>query len=262
MTNVMYILVAVVFCHLIASAAPHFLTRRRTNGSAESGMVIFVESLRWLGVPWGMRTAAKGLQQAGFDGEFLYWQWHSSLRGWLVLPVIMDSRMLEAEARRLAEFIINCRREHPDRSIRLIGYSAGGYVMIRALELLGDDISVDSSAVIAGAFSPRRDLTVATARINGKLTICWSPGDWIILGLGTLIFGTTDRLHSPGIGMLGPRGQSPAVQTICWNPKMLLVGHLGGHFSAACSGFIRRYLAPAMGIAPDDQRLPHPNRLG
>ncbi len=250
MIYVIYILAAVAICHFIASAAPHFLTRRRTNGCPDNGIVIFVESLRWLGVPWGMRTVAKGLNQAGFDGEFLYWQWHSSLRGWLVLPVIMDSRMMEAEARRLGEFVTDCRRKHPNRPIRLIGYSAGGYVMIRALEMLGDDIQVNSSAIIAGAFSPKHDLSAAASRINGKLTVCWSPGDWILLGLGMLIFGSADRQHRPAIGMVGPRTQSPAIQTICWNPRMLRLGHMGGHFSAGCAGFVRRHLAPAIGIAP------------
>src|SRR5271170_7897276 len=70
------------------------------------GLVIFVESIRWLGHRWGMRAGRRGLRGAGFTGEFRYWKWHSAWRGWLVLPAAMDRAMLEREARRLAIFVM------------------------------------------------------------------------------------------------------------------------------------------------------------
>ncbi|MDP6046452.1 MAG: hypothetical protein QGG25_12650 [Phycisphaerae bacterium] len=236
----------------LLSVTPHFLTRRdRFGADSDHGVVIFVESIRWMGVRWGMRTAARGLRQAGFKGEFVYWKWHSLWRACLVIPALADRGMLERQARRLADHITALSREYPDRPIRLIGYSGGGFITIRALELLDGTCRVDSAAVLAGAFSPRRDLGAALRSLEGSLVIGSSLADWLIVGLGTLLFGTADRVWSPAVGMTGPLdvGQRRRVVSIRWRPAMMLWGHFGGHFSAASSAFIRRRIAAEMGIA-------------
>ena len=222
-------------------------------GDAERGLVIFVESIRWLGVRWGFSSCGRGLRQAGFGGELLYWRWHAAWRAWLVLPAIMDAGMLEAEAGRLAEFIARQRREHPDRPIWLIGYSCGGYVAVRALERLGGDVRIESAAVLAGAFSPQRDLSAAARRVRGRIVLCSSLLDWFIIGLGTLVFGTADRKHTLSAGMVGLRGHSGVAEAgrlveVKWRPALMGLGQFGGHFTAPAAGFIGRRVAPPMGI--------------
>ena len=254
MSDLLIRLIAVGFgVHFLLSLWPHLFTRRDSGGSPDGGLVLFIEPLRWLGVPWGLRSAAAGLRKAGYEGEFRYWPWHSGLRGTLVLPVLASRRLLEAEAQRLAEFIAAERRSRPDREIRVIGYSCGGYVAVRALELLDDDIRVDAVAILAGAFSPWRDLSAAAGRVRGKLAVCSSLGDWMIVGLGTLLLGPADRVHTPSIGMLGVRSRTPPANLaqIKWAPKMLLWRHWGGHFSAASETFVARRVAPALGIGGD-----------
>jgi len=219
-----------------------------------TGLVIFVESIRWLSVRWGMRSVAAGLADAGFDGEFLYWRWHAAWRGWLVLPAIMDRMMLEREARRLAAFIAGRRREHPAEPIYVIGYSCGGYVAVRALELLPDGVRVDAAATLAGAYSPRRDLAGACEHVTGKLVVCSSMCDFFIVGLGTLLCGTGDGRHvlSAGmVGLKGPAARDPRIVQVRWRPSMIRSGNLGEHFTAAARGFIRDHVAAHLGIGAE-----------
>ncbi len=236
----------------LLTVTPHFLTSRDRGGSQSGqGVVIFVESIRWLGVRWGMRTAARGLRQAGYEGEFLYWKWHSTWRACLVIPALADRGMLERESQRLADYVARCRKEHPDQPIYLVGYSCGGYITVRALELLDGACRVDAAAVLAGAFSPRRDLRGACGSVAGPLVVSSSLADWLIAGLGTLVCGTADRVWAASVGMTGPSGrtdQCPQVISIRWRPGMVAWGHFGGHFSAASSALMRCRVAGAMGI--------------
>ena len=226
--------------------------RRSRRCSDAGGLVVFVESIRWLGVRWGMSTVAAGLRKAGFRGRFLYWPWHAAWRGWLVLPALMDRALHEAEARRLAEFVTDRRKARPDWPIYLIGYSAGGFVAVRALELLADDVRVEAAALLHAAFSPWRDLRPAWAHLAGPLVVCSSLADCLIVGLGTVVFGTADGRHVPSIGMVGPRGAAaddPRVRTMPWRPSLARYVHWGGHFGASARGFIQHCVAPALGIA-------------
>ena len=249
----LYILLGLVGAHAVLSIGPHFWTRRDPGGDEDQGLVIFVESIRWLGVRWGMRTVAAGLRSAGFAGRFHYWRWHAGWRGWLVLPAIMDRKMLDRQARSLAEFITEQSRLYPDRPIHLMGCSCGGYVAVRALELLADGVRVDAAAMLAPAFAPTRDLSGACDHVKDRLLICSSICDWFIAGLGTLLCGTGDRRHVLSAGMVGiprPSGAAPRVRLIRWRPAMMADGHWGGHFGASAAGFVRRYVAPELGIRP------------
>jgi len=247
---------------LVAGLLAH-VAHRRCQGQTGPGLAIFVESIRWLGVRWGMRRAEAGLRLAGFEGELLYWRWHAGWRGWLVLPAIVDAALIERQSRKLADFIAQRRLARPHEKIFLLGYSSGGFVAIRALELLDEAPAVDGAAVLAGAFDPRRDLSRAARRVQGGLVVSSSAMDWLIVGLGTLVFGGADRRHGLSIGMLGPIGRGPStgaegrrIITVRWRPGLVRLGHLGGHFSSCASRFIAGHVAPAMGVRPCESGEP------
>jgi hypothetical protein len=163
-----------------------------------------------------------------------------------VLPAIMDQAMLEREAKRLADFLAGCAGGGP---VYLMGYSCGGYVATRALEVLSPDVRIDGVALLAPAVDPRRDLAPAASRVRGRFVVSRSLGDWFIVGLGTLLFGTGDRRHAPSLGMVGPRRPVPPnVVDLPWRLGMVPLGNLGGHFSAAAPAYIARRVAPAMGV--------------
>ena len=231
------------------SALGRLRLRADGGGQADRGVMIFVESIRWLGVRWGLRSVTAGFRRAGFQGECLYWSWHDSWRGWLVLPAIMDRPMLERQARRLAAFIVRRRRERPAAAIYLVGYSCGGYVAARALELLPEGVTVDGAGLLAAAMDPKRDLGEAKSHVAGRLVVVSSVLDWLIAGLGTCLFGTGDRRHTPSVGMVGRRGPAGETVEIRWRPSLIRMGYLGGHFSVAAAPFIQRRLAAA--ILPD-----------
>ncbi len=228
-----------------------FFSHPDERGNPEKGLLIFVESIRWLSIPWGKHSTVIGLRKAGFLGEFRYWRWHSAWRAWLVLPAIMDSRLLERQAQCLADEIREERRANPQRPIRLMGYSCGGYVATRALELLPTDVQVESVAILVGAISPWRDLRPACNHVRGAMVIssCWL--DCVIVGLGTLLFGTADRVHTVSQGMVGHHGpEGKNVVHLHWQWSMILLGNVGGHFAAAATDYITQLVAPMMGILP------------
>lgn len=211
-------------------------------------VVLFVESIRWLGVRWGLRTCQAGLRKAGFAGQFVDWAWHGTVRALLVLPVMLDRRETERQAHRLARHVASLRRESPGRSVRLIGYSAGGYVALRALELLEPGVDIDSAALLAAAVDPRRDLNPAARRVRGHLVVASSFLD-VIVSLGTLLAGTADRKFTPSLGAVGYRGPAcPNLREVRWTPACIRDGHVGGHFTAAAATFIARRVGPLMGF--------------
>ncbi len=232
--------------------------RGDAGGQADRGVMIFVESIRWLGVRWGLRSVVAGFRRGAFDGECLYWRWHDAWRGWLVLPAIVSETMLEREARRLAEFIVRRRSRRPRAPIYLVGYSCGGYLAVRALELLPREVKVEAAGLLAAAIDPKRDLRTAQSHLDGPMVITSSVLDWLIVGIGTLVFGTGDRKHALSVGMVGWRGPAAGkrrcrslgdgarIVEISWRPSFVRLGHLGGHFSVAAAPFIQRRFAPAV----------------
>ena len=241
--------------YAIVFFGPHLWLRRYVGGELSRGLAIWVEPIRFPGWPWGERTIPCGLQRAGYEGRFLYWKWHSAWRACLVLPVLLDRNSMEREATRLADFIAEHRREHPQTPIYLMGYSCGAFVALRALEILPDGVGVESASLMAGTFDPRHDLSIALSHVDGKLIVCASALDFVISGFATLVFGAADRVHTPAIGMLGAMERAgfqaarhPKLAQIHWRPGMIREGLFGMHDWCMGAHFAAKYLAPAMGI--------------
>ena len=251
-SNIVWICVAAL---AVIYAIPRVVSLLRSlrpipKGDADEGIVLFAESLRWLGIHWGRCDAEAGLRDAGFRGKFEFWNWDPTWRALLVLPTIADRRFLEAEARRLADRITELRAENPTRPVHVVGYSCGGYIAVRAVELLGEGVTVDSCSLLAAASSPWRDLNVAAAHVTGPVVVVSSSVD-VVVGLGTLIVGTADRVFTPSIGTLGYRGpRCEKLVEIRWRPSFIRLGHWGGHMSAPARRFVAEKLAPAAGITP------------
>jgi pimeloyl-ACP methyl ester carboxylesterase len=242
---------ALAAAYVFVSFGAHFWLPRDHGGEAAEGIVIWVESLRFLGLKWGMRTVPHGLRRAGFRGEFLFWEWHRRWEGFCQLPALRNRGQIDRQARRLADFITERRAALPTSPVHIVAYSAGGFVAVQALEMLPAGVSVQSAAMLACAFSPRHDLSAALAHVERRMLVASSPMDFLILGLGTLLCGGSDQVHSAGIGMVGamdPHGRRafrhPRLVPMRWRPAMLLEGNLGGHRWGINSRFIEKYVAP------------------
>ena len=88
------------------------------------------------------------------------------------------------------------------------------------------------------------------------MVVFWSPLDMIVLGAGTRIFGTIDRIKSVSAGLVGFRPPSPGtdeqkaqyakLRQVRWRPAMASTGYLGGHVGPDSPAFLRKYVVPLL----------------
>lgn len=174
------------------------------------------------------------------------WRWYKDLSN------VENQR---AQAATLAAEVEVFRGARPEAPVFLIGKSGGTGVVARALELLPDD-AVEASVLLAPALSPGYDLSRALRAVRRELVVFRSPLDRIVLGLGTRLFGTIDRVHTPAAGLHGfrtPEGLEDAaaaqyakLRQIVWNPAMWRTGYFGGHTGVDHPAFLRRYVLPLL----------------
>jgi hypothetical protein len=105
------------------------------------------------------------------------------------------------------------------------------------------------------AISPRYNLCQALHNVQRCYALVSARDRWI-LGLGTTVFGTTDRAFSSSAGRLGfrrPAGLSSAdtaaydrLREVRWSPELRAFGHSGGHTGWAKPTFLRAHLLPLL----------------
>ncbi len=215
------------------------------------GLDVCARSLRWV------------LNRRNLPLELHHLKWGHGVGRWhrdLTRTGNVERRSAEA-----AEVLLQYREQYKDLPIYLIGKSGGSGVVVRALERLPQR-TVDRTILLAPALSPQYDLSKALSTIRNDLVVYYSTLDWMILGVGTSLFGTIDRVHGPGAGLVG--FQSPTIQkserdrvstessgqirAIRWHPGMVRAGYLGGHFTIDWPPFLSRYVVPLLQFGPLD----------
>lgn len=214
----------------------------------ERGIVLFAEAARWLCVRWSFVRVARGLSAGGVTGSIELFKWCGGWRGFLAIPALMSCGLMQRRGRRLAEKIVRYQALYPGRPVDLIGYSSGAYVVLVALESLPLSAKVRTAVLLAPTVRPDYDLTPALKHVAGRLYCLHSRGDWLINGLGPLLFGTADRRHTPGAGMVGFRRRPDAdvadrLDAVPYSRRFIRSGYLGDHFTVASAGMARDYLA-------------------
>jgi len=156
------------------------------------------------------------------------------------------------QAARLADEVLAWKAERPGSPVYLVGKSGGTGVVVRALERL-DAGAVEAAVLLAPALSPAYDLSRALESVRREMVVFWSPLDVIILGLGTRVFGTIDRVRSVSAGLVGFRaggGQGAKLRQVRWRPAMMASGYFGGHVGPDSPAFLRRYVVPLLTAEP------------
>jgi len=161
----------------------------------------------------------------------------------------------------LAERIAKYHTKYPGRPIVLMGQSGGAAMAVWTVEALEPDVQVDGIILIAAALSPEYSLEDAARRSRRGIVSFYSEGDFVLLGIGTTLYGTMDGRHTSSAGRVGfklPKSDeappwSRRVFQIAWRPEMALTGHWGGHMSSAAAAFIRDYVAPLVCAPQWDQ---------
>jgi pimeloyl-ACP methyl ester carboxylesterase len=140
------------------------------------------------------------LRHAGLPHAVRVFAWtHGKGR---ILRDLQDHGHLQAQGARLAELVRDFLARCPDRPVYLVGHSAGAGVVLAAAELL-PPASLERIVLLSAAVSPAYNLSAALRATRRELVSFHCTGDCLILGLGTRLFGTTDRQYSQSAGRCG-----------------------------------------------------------
>jgi hypothetical protein len=169
----------------------------------------------------------------------------------------------DQKAASLASLVRQFRAGRPVIPVFLVAKSGGSVVVVKALEQL-DEHAVERAILLAPALSPGYDLSTALKAVRRELVVFWSPLDVVVLGAGTRIFGTADRVRSVAAGLVGFRdpnllgaGQATPyekLRQVRWVPAMAATGNLGGHVGPDSPIFLRRYVLPLLRAAQASPR--------
>jgi hypothetical protein len=161
----------------------------------------------------------------------------------------------DAKARLIAEIVARHKIARLDSPIFLVAKSGGAGVAIKALELMAQQ-AVERVVLLAPALSPQYDLTAALEAVHKEIVVFWSPLDVLILGAGTRLFGTMDRVRTASAGLVGfqtppeehANGPYRKLRHVRWRPRMMTTGYFGGHWGPDSPWFLRRYVLPLLNV--------------
>jgi hypothetical protein len=229
--------------------------------SSPRGLVMVIGgigSLDWCGI--ALRRLLKN-RQPPYAIQIFLWglgfgRWHADLTN------IINR---DAKARLIAESIRVYKASQPECPVFVVAKSGGAGVAIKALELL-DEGAAERVVLLAPALSPSYDLTAALRAVRREMVVFWSPLDLLVLGAGTRVFGTIDRVRTIGAGLVGFRippldSANPALRReygklrqVRWHPRMAASGNFGGHMGPDSPFFLRKYVVPLLGIEETPDR--------
>jgi len=170
---------------------------------------------------------------------------HGFLR---ILRDQLDYAHGRAEGHRLAARILVHQNDYPDSKVYLVGHSAGAVVAVAAAEALPPG-SIEGMALLAPSLSTFYDLGPALQAVRNHLDVYYSIRDWGYLGIGTAIFGTSDRVRSAASGRIGfqvyvvEHGMTRLRQH-AWQPADKHTGNNGGHYGSYQPGYLRADVLP------------------
>ena len=199
------------------------------------------------GLNYAAAAAGRTLLVHTFDWGHGFGRWHADLT---------NVANHEAQAEAIAAEVEGYRRRNPGRPVFLVGKSGGTGVVVKVLERLATE-SVARVVLLAPALSPTYDLSRALRAVRDELVVFWSPLDVVVLGAGTRLFGTVDRVPAVSAGLVGFRTPGEAdpglyakVRQVRWSPEMIPSGYLGGHVGPDHPAFLRKYVVPLLTVVP------------
>jgi hypothetical protein len=196
------------------------------------------------------------LAAAGLRYAFHMLPWGHGFGRWYADLADVGNRDLQAG--RIVQAVDHFRAAQPDDPVFLVAKSGGSGVIVKALERLTEG-SVQCAILLSPALSPDYDLTAALRGVARELVVFWSPLDVFVLGAGTRVFGTADRVRTPSAGMRGfqvPEHASAAgdplaapyakLRQVRWHWGMATTGYLGGHMGPDSPIFLKKYVVPLL----------------
>jgi pimeloyl-ACP methyl ester carboxylesterase len=202
------------------------------------------------------RMLVQGLKQGGVEGDYRIYDWTGDESGMLALS---DVKLHQSESAKVAAMLLDYRTGHPNDRIILTSHSAGAGIAAWALARLPADVSIDTWVMLAPALSPKFDLSQALAHVKGKAYAFTSMNDVIVLGAGTTLMGTVDRVKTDAAGRVGFTEpiSADAVQyqklvSVPYDMAWIRFGNVGDHIGPMMRPFARHVIAPTLldGVVP------------
>ena len=203
---------------------------------------------------------AHGLYEGGVNTAVEVFDWTTGLAP-LFLYHLRAARRNREKAAAAARRIVAYQDEHPGRPVHLIGHSGGGGIALLALQALPPGRRITSVVLLAPAVSPHFDVESLVDRTVRGIWNFWSPLDALLLGAGTLLFGTLDGRHAIAAGAQGfattgahgeecRRSAGPQLHQHRYDVSLVRQFHLGGHFGCANRVFVSETIAPILTEVP------------
>jgi len=217
------------------------------------------------GGDWSLAEARRGFRDGDVEQAIYSFYWER-LTVVDFLPNLMDEPGNRERVGRCAEAITEYAQNYPDRPISLVGYSGGVGVAIMAAEALLAEVQLHNVLLVHRAISLDYDLTPALQRIDGKLVNFYSSLDWLMLGVGTSIFGTADRRHTDTAGKVGfeldkavpELPDREKVEQVPWQFALFKNWHFGNHLNMIVYDWNKNVVAPYLKISMASTGEPRP----
>ena len=219
---------------------------------------------------WMHDKYCHALNAGGFDAETGIYDWTGSR---FPISALQQRERNLVEAEKVAAILTKKSRAEPHRPLYLSCESGGAGIALWALEALPDDVHVDGVVLVSPAVSTEYDLTPALRHVRRKMLVFPSKADGLVLGIGTLFFGTMDRRHDTSAGLdgftrpaSGDASQYAKLEQYHYRGKMFFdYGNIGGHAWAMYPRFASAWLAPRlveMTRASEESHPPSPRTRG
>jgi pimeloyl-ACP methyl ester carboxylesterase len=198
----------------------------------------------------------RGLMQGGIDADFRIYDWTGKESGMLALT---DVKLHETQAAKVSQMIVDYRQQHPDDRIIVTSHSGGAGIAAWALAQLPKDVNIDTWVMLEPALSPKFDLSDALSHVTGKAYAFTSMNDLIVLGAGTQLMGTIDRVKCDAAGRVGFKRPSTAsaaeyekLVPVPYESAWLRYGNIGDHIGPLMRPFAKKIIAPTLldGVVP------------
>lgn len=235
---------AVAACAPVGCNSQPYMTEERL----ERGLVILLTGIE--GRSPLNEAICRGLGEAGVNYAIKLEDWTSPVGPLLNLRMEMRNR---DKAEKIARRITLYQWEHPGRPVFVVGQSGGGAMAVWVAEGMPSGQKVDGVILLAPALAPDYLLDMSLKRVDRGMVNFYSARDWMLLGIGTTVYGTMDGSHTSSAGRVGfdvPRAGSYRPITfekllqIPWTEQMSRSGHTGGHLSTGSASFIAQYVVP------------------
>jgi pimeloyl-ACP methyl ester carboxylesterase len=226
------------------------LIKRMEPGRLDRGLVLIlpgIEGRSFLNI-----SLMAGLVDAGLPYAMEIVDWTTGCFLLLFYHLLARERNRRV-ARQIASRVVEYRRQYPGRPVWLVGHSGGAGIALLMAEFLSAEQPLTGIVLLASAVSTSYSCETAMQRTERGIWNFYSAGDVLFLGLGTLLFGTSDGVHwlaSGCIGFAPPTHGSPAGERqprqIPYRLGMVLQFNFGGHFGCMHRVFVAETIAPIL----------------